>query len=1177
MPQFNGTNGNDIFTGGSTDDTIVGNGGNDTLGGGGGNDTVAGGSGADTVDGGDGSDFLYSFDVSPYYNRPYYGNPWTPPLMDTGTEVDTVTGGAGDDLIFAGYGDNVDGGDGFDGLVISFLGATSGVTADFSQLIGGGSISIGGGTIQSIAYIEWVEGSNFGDTIIMGDDSANFTPVFGMGGNDHIIAGYYTGDIHGGDGDDIIDRGDSPYGFQHFGEAGNDMLIGSYNGETLDGGDGDDQLIGNGGYDDLYGGAGNDMLDGGSYGDNLRGGSGHDTIYGAGDADTIDGGSGDDTIYGDYSPLGSGNAISPSSNDENIFGGDGADIIYGDQGDDKIWSGQRDGDFGVQGTHDTGLEHDQLFGGEGNDTLAIGYGDDADGGLGTDAISIALAGATSGVVVDTSGFTPGGSWSLAGGTIQNIESISFILGSGHADTFNVGTHGFGVTIDAGAGNDVITSSGSSVIASGGSGNDRFISGVAGDILDGGAGVDTVDYQNASGSVTIDLSVGSGAGGDQLSGIENVGGSSFNDSLTGDSAANLLDGAAGNDILDGGAGADIMVGGSGDDQFVIDNAGDILQETEFGGNDVAVASANYTLGAGIYLETLQAAVAAGAINLTGNEISQTLTGNAAANVLDGGAGNDTIDGGNGFDTASYASAASGVSVTLALFGGQDTLGAGIDTLLNIENLTGSAHNDTLLGNAAANAISGGAGNDIIDGAAGADSMSGGLGDDRFYIDNSFDVVSEATGQGDDWAFVLGTYTLAQGASIETLVALNQGSTDPLVLTGNEYGQSLYGNLGDNYLNGGQGSDYLVGLAGNDNLLGGTGADHMAGGTGNDVYYVDQAGDLITELGGEGEDLLVATASYALGAGVSIETLSAEQGSAAINLTGNELAQSLYGNDGANILTGGGGADYMVGGLGNDKYFVDVSDYISESGGGGDDWIFVASSYTLREGNEIETLVALNQDSLDQVDFAGNEYGQSLYGSAGVNNLNGGAGNDYLVGLGGNDFLIGGEGNDNMAGGTGNDLYYADGGDAVFENTNEGDDLVVALQSFALGAGQSIETLSAAEGSANINLTGNELAQSLYGNAGNNLLNGGGGNDYLVGGAGGDRFVFTGAPGNDAVADFLSGTDKIDLSAYGITAAQVSASASGGNTLLSIDSNADGSADFTITLIGGGTPASGDYIF
>src|SRR6185503_943981 len=167
-------------------------------------------------------------------------------------------------------------------------------------------------------------------------------------------------------------------------------------------------------------------------------------------------------------------------------------------------------------------------------------------------------------------------------------------------------------------------------------------------------------------------------------------------------------------------------------------------------------------------------------------------------------------------------------------------------------------------------------------------------------------------------VLGTYTLGDGVSVETLVALNQSSTDPLVLTGNEFGQSLYGNLGDNYLNGGQGADFLVGLAGNDSLLGGTGADNMAGGVGNDIYYVDNSGDQVIELAGEGDDLVVATASLSLTDAAAVETMSADPGAGNINLTGNEFAQSLYGNAGNNILTGLGGADYLVGGAGNDTY-------------------------------------------------------------------------------------------------------------------------------------------------------------------------------------------------------------------------------------------------------------------
>ncbi len=108
-------------------------------------------------------------------------------------------------------------------------------------------------------------------------------------------------------------------------------------------------------------------------------------------------------------------------------------------------------------------------------------------------------------------------------------------------------------------------------------------------------------------------------------------------------------------------------------------------------------------------------------------------------------------------------------------------------------------------------------------------------------------------------------------------------------------------------------------------------------------------------------------------------------------------------------------------------------------------------------------------------------------------------------------------------------------------------------------------------------GGTLSDFLVGGAGNDRLNGREGNDSFIGGAGADIFAFTGAPGNDRILDFVSGTDKIDLSAYGINASRVTTSQSGTDTLLSVDSNRDGVADFQITLVGAAAPAANDYIF
>jgi hypothetical protein len=201
------------------------------------------------------------------------------------------------------------------------------------------------------------------------------------------------------------------------------------------------------------------------------------------------------------------------------------------------------------------------------------------------------------------------------------------------------------------------------------------------------------------------------------------------------------------------------------------------------------------------------------------------------------------------------------------------------------------------------------------------------------------------------------------------------------------------------------------------------------------------------------------------------------------------------------------------------------------------------------------------------------------------LNGGAGNDFLVGLGGNDFLIGGPGNDNMQGGAGNDLYYVeDAGDQIFENGGEGDDLAVCFTSFALGAGQSVETLSALEGTTAINLTGNALAQSLYGNAGDNILSGNGGADYLSGGAGNDTFVLTSPAGGVAtIADYAAlevvditqllsvagGTDLVGGGYVRVTAAgQLQVDTNGGSDAFVTLANVSGSSPVTIRYLAGG---------
>jgi Ca2+-binding RTX toxin-like protein/uncharacterized protein YegL len=113
-------------------------------------------------------------------------------------------------------------------------------------------------------------------------------------------------------------------------------------------------------------------------------------------------------------------------------------------------------------------------------------------------------------------------------------------------------------------------------------------------------------------------------------------------------------------------------------------------------------------------------------LTAGNGNNELHGGAGKDLLYSGLGNDLLDGGTGSDTASYAHATAGVKVDLSLLTGQNTLGAGTDTLTGIENLTGSNFNDTLTGDNNSNVITGGLGNDVLNGGGGDDFLIGGLG-------------------------------------------------------------------------------------------------------------------------------------------------------------------------------------------------------------------------------------------------------------------------------------------------------------------------------------------------------------------------------------------------------------------------------------------------------------------
>lgn len=530
MTIFTGTDEDDIFTGGLASDTATGGLGDDRLSGGQANDVLAGNAGADVLNGGDGDDTLYSGDISPYYRLPYSDNEVIAPLLDTGTDIDTLIGGEGSDTIFAGYGDTVDGGDGSDALLISFQRALSGIVFDS----GLSSQVIGGATISNIEHTVWLEGSEFEDQITIGRWDYGSAPVFGMGGNDHINAGYYTSVIEGGEGDDVLYSGEGLYLFSALGGAGNDVIYSSSRSTRVEGGDGNDILYTGGG---AHGGAGNDRIF-------VNGGENFYSVYG--DA-------GNDVIFGSY-------------NASVLIGGAGKDRLVGGNASEVLYSADyRSNNYDpTTAEDDMTLAHDRLSGGGGDDIIAIGYGDDADGGEGSDTLRLSLGGLKTGIVFDTAGIVSGQPFTLGGGVIQNVETLVYLRGSEHADVLTLATQDTLLEVNAGAGDDRIISDASSVSVSGGSGDDWFVSGLAGDIFDGGSGSDTVDYSNSLTGVTVNLSTGSGGRGDQLTKVENVVGTSADDVLTGNDSDNRLTGGAGADTLSSGKGYDTLLGGVGGD-------------------------------------------------------------------------------------------------------------------------------------------------------------------------------------------------------------------------------------------------------------------------------------------------------------------------------------------------------------------------------------------------------------------------------------------------------------------------------------------------------------------------------------------------------------------------------------------------------------------------------------
>lgn len=848
----------------------------------------------------------------------------------------------------------------------------------------------------------------------------------------------------------------------------------------------------------LRGALGSDILNGSSGSDSLDGGGGINQLYGNG---------GDDWLFAEnYTPYGG----SPATNTfaGNTFDG-GADY-------DTLLVG---GPVNFQGTF-SNIEN--IYFQPARPAPATGFS-------GLDAAYLTIT-------ADVAAGLPG-NLNLGGtGTLEiNLAAGQSFSAGGYtaSPTANVS-----VILNGAGGNEWIQGTGRNDTINGGDGDDTLEGGLGDDIISGGVGTDTATYAGLAGGVVVNLhnsaQQDTGTGGfDTLTGIENLVGTDHNDWLSGEGGVNtvyggggddfldgggsndLLDGGTGNDTLWGGGGIDTLVGGEGTDtaqvfgassdysltylgdgtwQLVDLNLADNDEETDllvgiervqFLGDNVTInlLAPNGTSGIDVIFGTDESDAISGLggdDQLRGNGGNDLVYGGDGNDFVNGGNGDDLIDGGAGIDRAGYYVTdplLGGITVSLLLQGtAQDVGSQGWDTLVGIENVSGTPFADVLTGDAQNNwlwgssswigsaqslanndTIDGGDGDDLIQVGFGNHVLTGGIGNDTLLY-------------GENGSAEVGiVVSLAQGAAQDT----GAGSW---TLSGFE---NVTAGSGNDQLTGDSAANTLIGLGGNDILRGSTGADILSGGAGGDQLY------------------------------------GANNGNSA-GLIGDE-ADYLDGGDGDDLLRGANGDDTLLGGAGNDNLRGDDGADVID-GGDGDDFV----SYVLSDlaGPVFMDMRGLTNSALPQqiddgrgtfdsvsnverVGVSGTGMDDTIFGSISLGN--------QLFGNDGNDFIRGGNADDRLGGDDG--FGAADGNDDI--RGNGGADLITG------GAGNDI--LYGGFNSQPTQPQAGDLGDTIDGGLGDDLIRGGDGDDTLLGGEGNDNLrgddgndIMDGGGGNDFVS-------------------------------------------------------------
>ncbi|MEQ1952600.1 calcium-binding protein [Mesorhizobium sp. CN2-181] len=1011
---------------GAGDDVLNGNGGNDTLAGGGGNDQMLGGAGNDRMiwNSSDGSD-----------------------LMEGGDDIDTAeaNGGSGDEVFsVTANGTRVR----FDVLdpTPSFL--DIGTTETLVVNMGGGNDKISMvGNLAALIKIT-VDGGAGNDTILGGNGADT---LFGGEGNDFVDGNQGNDTAFLGVGDDIFqwDPGDGNDIVE--GQGGFDAL--SFNGANINeiisisanGGralftrnianivmDLDDvesvkhQALGGADIINVNDLSGTDVkqvevnlsgIIGGAAGDgavddvSVAGTNGAETIKVTGGASNINVAGvaaavkittleandivrvnalgGNDTV--DAGAALHGVVLNGGAGDDTLKGGSGADILQG--GDDKD-------------TLTGGLGGDQMLGEGGNDRMVWNSGDGTDlmeGGDGTDTAEVNGSGGSEEFSI------------TANGTRVRFDRLN-----PSPSALDIGTTE-NLVVNMGDGDDTISMTGNlaaliQIKADGGEGNDTILGSNGADLLMGGNGNDFVDGQQGSDVALL------GAGDDVFQWDPGDG----NDTVEGQDGLDTLNfnGANINEIIGISANGGRVLFTRNIANIVMDlNDVEQIRHHALGGADVI--NVNDLTGTDVkeVLVDLAGALGGTAGDAAADQVNISGTNGGDAVKVTGGSANMAV---TGLSTKVLVTALEVTdSVVINTLGGNDVVDA--SAALHAVVVNGGTGNDTLKGSASADFLAGGDDADTISGGAGNDQMFGEAGNDRLVwrSGNGTDLVEGGDGtdtlevDGNDGSEVFAISANVDRVRVESLnpelFFLDIGGTEFLELNANDGDDvvTMTGALGTLIaikVNGGAGDDTISAADGDDTLDGGSGADRLEGGFGNDIYLVDTQDDVLVETAEHGTaDRVMARVSYVLAKDADIEllTTASSTGTAAINLTGNQLAQEIVGNAGVNTLKDGGGAGDVLRGLGgNDTYLVYSADtkIVEVSGQGTADRVLANVDYALDSTAHIEQLATTNSSGKAAIDLTGNTLGQEIIGNAGDNRIDGKAGSDTLRGLGGEDTFV-----------------------------------------------------------------------------------------------------------------------------------------------------------------------------